>query len=251
MSWLVARYHPVSLFSLRPFNATTSGGKTLIAPTAFAVKMAILSASIQQAGLEVGKSRFPVIRDLHIALDLPEQIVVVKSFAKIQRMAEFKGKSEERPAWEAVQIESGTYPFQPTIAYRELVQFGGPLGFAMMTPQGDIPTWLRDVLVGINYLGKRGSFFQIDGLPYLTDEVDERFTTITGTSTSILLNGTLQMLDDCGPSMTFDHADIYSAKRISLGKERIIRHVVLPYRLTRSSRGYSLYERLAESMVRL
>jgi len=44
--------------------------------------------------------------------------------------------------------------------------------------------------------------------------------------------------------MTFDHADIYSAKRITLGKERILRHVVLPYRLARSSRGYSLYERI-------
>ena len=56
-------------------------------------------------------------------------------------------------------------------------------------------------------------------------------------------NGTLQMLDDCGPQMTFDHADIYSGKRITLGKERILRHIVLPYRLARSSRGYSLYQR--------
>ena len=53
-----------------------------------------------------------------------------------------------------------------------------------------------------------------------------------------------QMLDDCGPNMTFEHADIYNAKRITLGKERILRHVVLPYQLTRSSRGYSLYQRL-------
>jgi hypothetical protein len=52
------------------------------------------------------------------------------------------------------------------------------------------------------------------------------------------------MLDDCGPKMTFEHADIYSGKRITLGKERVLHHVVLPYRLTRSSKSYSLYERI-------
>jgi hypothetical protein len=36
------------------------------------------------------------------------------------------------------------------------------------------------------------------------------------------------MLDDCGPKMTFDHANIYSGKGIKLGKERILHYVVLP-----------------------
>ena len=45
-------------------------------------------------------------------------------------------------------------------------------------------------------------------------------------------------------SMTFDHANIYSNKNIRLGKERILRHVVLPYRLARSSKSYSYYERI-------
>ena len=56
--------------------------------------------------------------------------------------------------------------------------------------------------------------------------------------------GLFQMLDNCNPKMTFEHADIYSGKRITLGKERVLHHVVLPYRLTRSSRSYSLYERI-------
>ena len=50
------------------------------------------------------------------------------------------------------------------------------------------------------------------------------------------------MLDDCGKSLTFQRANIYSPERITLGKERIIRHVVLPYRLTRSSRSYTWYQ---------
>ena len=246
MSWLIARYHPVSLFSLRPYNATTSGGKSLIAPTAFALKMALLSVSIQHAGLAEGKARFPIIRDLQIALDLPDQIVIVKSFAKIQRMAGFKGKTDERPAWQAAQVASGAYPFQPTITYKELVQFGGPLGIAITTPGGDTPAWLSTTLLGINYLGKRGSFFQIAGPPISTEIPGPRFTAITTDATTIAMNGTLQPLDDCGSGMTFAHADIYDPKRISLDKERIIRHIVLPYQLAQSSRGYSRYERIGE-----
>ncbi len=247
MSWLVTRYHPVSLFSLRPYNATTSGGKSLIAPTAFALKMALLSVSIQQAGLAEGKARFPIIRDLQIALDLPDQIVVVKSFAKIQRMAGFKGRKEERADWEANLIERGEYPFQPTIAYKELVQFGGSLGIAITTTRGDIPAWLSETLVGINYLGKRGGFFQIAEPPAVAEAPGSRFTAITTDATTIAMNGTLQPLDDCGDGMTFAHADIYDPKRIGLDKERVIRHIVLPYQLARSSRGYGLYERIGES----
>ena len=50
------------------------------------------------------------------------------------------------------------------------------------------------------------------------------------------------MLDDCGESLTFQRANIYSSERITMGKERILRHVVLPYQLTRSSRSYSWYQ---------
>jgi hypothetical protein len=52
------------------------------------------------------------------------------------------------------------------------------------------------------------------------------------------------VLDDCSPRLTFEQANVYSGKPITLGKERILRHIVLPYRLTRSSRGFSLYERI-------
>jgi hypothetical protein len=34
------------------------------------------------------------------------------------------------------------------------------------------------------------------------------------------------------------------SNRPSRGKKYLLHHVVLPYQLTRSSRGYSLYERL-------
>lgn len=85
MTWVIADYHPVSLFALRASFATTSGSKTLLTPTAFAIKMAILNASIQRAGLETGRARFPAIRDLRIAVELPVRITVIQSFAKVLR----------------------------------------------------------------------------------------------------------------------------------------------------------------------
>jgi hypothetical protein len=75
---------------------------------------------------------------------------------------------------------------------------------------------------------------------------DETFHLITSSTTvPYHTDGTLQMLDDCGSRMTFAHANIYDQKRVTLGTERILRHVVLPYRLKRSSRSYSWYALLS------
>jgi len=164
MTWVVMKYLPVSIFSLRPAQVTASGGKSLLTPTAFALKMALLNASIQTAGLEEGKRRFPTIRDLRIALRLPDHITSIKSFAKVRRlyqdkMGQDKGGGETLEDFRQRQqdkitdlTEKGQYPFQPTIAYREFVQFGDPLlatsepganlvRVACAAPQGEAPTW--------------------------------------------------------------------------------------------------------------
>lgn len=251
MAWIIAEYHAASFFSLRPSNTTASGGKTLLTPTPFALKMALLSASIQTAGLEEGKRRFPLIRDLRIQLALPDHISAVKSFAKVRRPAEFKDASKRDEKMIELS-ENAAYPFQPTIAYREFVQFGDPLDepranlirVACASPEGETPHWVGEALLAINYLGKRGGFMQPMGMPRTVETLDDSCFEITRDTASFDVNGTLQMLDDCDATMTFDHADIYNPKRITLGKERVLRHVVLPYRLARSSRGYSLYERV-------
>jgi hypothetical protein len=42
--WIIAHYLPVSFFSLKPAVATSSGGKTLLVPTPYALKMAFIKA---------------------------------------------------------------------------------------------------------------------------------------------------------------------------------------------------------------
>jgi hypothetical protein len=240
--WLIARYAASSLFSLRPALSTASGAQSLLAPTPFAIKMALLDAALRRFGVAAGQQWWPAIRALDIALDLPDLIVVNKTFIKIQRPTRVtKSDAEEVAAAKA----AGVYPMGPTIAFREFVQFGGPIGIALRQPatHGEPP--LPDLLAQINYFGKRGSFFQLQALPETVDDLDRRWTLITAPTAGFPINGTLQMLDDCGTGLTWDHVNVYSSKRIALGKnERILRPIVLPHQLRRSSYRYSLYERI-------
>ncbi len=238
--WTTATYIPVALFSLRSAAATSSGGKTLLCPTPFSLKMALLDALLRTQGLSSGEQWWPIIGDLRLRIQLPERIVVVNTFTKIVR-----------PKKNGVSDDDGSgliTPLGRTIAYREYVSYGGTISIAAQTASGDaLPKELVSLFRHITYLGKRGGFMQLRAVPTtaIDAEFDTTWITITQDQMSFSNAGTLQMLDDCGPKMTFEHADIYSSKRITLGKERVLRHIVLPYRLTRSSRGFSLYERIA------
>lgn len=249
MSWVSVRYHPASFFSLRPAQATASGGKSLLCPTAYAIKMALLNASIQMAGVIEGERRFPLIRDLRIALRLPPTITALKSFAKIRRPARISAATRDDDV--ARLSNAGQYPFQSTIAYREFIQFGDPargldssvVEIACGGPDAPAnpPAWLSETLLAINYLGKRGGFWQPLSAPVSMLSLEPDYIEITRDSDMFSMEGTLQMLDDCGSRLTFQQANIYSTSRVTLGEGRVLRHVVLPYRLERSSRGYSRY----------
>lgn len=241
--WLVVQYLPVAPFSLKPAAATSSGGKTLLAPTPYAIKMALLDVAIRTMGLSQGERLFPALRDLSISLNLPEDLVVIKGFSKIQRP--LKDKGDEQKALEAQ--ARGHWPMQPTIAFREYVYYRDAFQLAFSPPEGDsLPAELSRLLTCINYLGKRGGFVQIIQQPRQVENLPaELFTELTPESLrSFYSDGTLQVLDDCGDSLTFQRANIYSSERITVGKERILRHVVLPYKLKRSSRSYSWYQRI-------
>jgi len=238
--WLVACFQPTTFFTLKPAGSTSSGGKSLLAPTPFALKMALLDVALRFYGQDSGQTLFPAIRDLKIALKVPRQAVVNNTFIKIMR-----------PHKGGVKDITGTgleTPLGHTIAFREYVSYRGEMCFAF---QGMAADALSPLLPQINYLGKRGGFIQLQhepvGQSWSAEELKQNhYIMLTAATQPFSLNGLLQMLDDCGPKMTFDHANIYSRKRIRLGQERILHHVVLPYQLVRSSRGYSYYERLDE-----
>ncbi len=248
--WLLATYQPVSLFSLKSALATSSGGKTVLVPTPYAVKMALLSAAIRLRGVAYGRNLFPVLRDLRIGLRVPERLVVINGFGKVRRPWEPpKQKGSDRDAAEARARLKGTFPWNSTIAYREYVQFGSALEFAFASASDDAAgsdlAAVTPLLCCINYLGRRGGFVQLAGIPEPADELPSGYHTLTQEGAGAFgLDWTLHTLDDCGPSLTFDQANIYTRERIALGRGRVLRHIPLPLRLAQSSRSFSLYQRI-------
>lgn len=235
--WQVAKFESTALFSLRPLNATTSGGKTLLTPTPYAVKMGLLDVAIRVFGRAQGEAWFPVLRDLRIAVQLPRHIVVNNTFIKILRPHKSGPKDVLGTGLEG--------PLGNTIAYRELVQYGGPLWLAVEA-RGKISVEppFGQLLAQLNYLGKRGGFMQFQA-GEMCEQLSASFVHLNPEAgQSFQVNGVLQILDDCGPKMSFEQADVFSGKGISVGKPngRLAQPVVLPYQPIRSSRSFTLYE---------
>lgn len=226
MIWIQAIYQPTTLFSLRPSWATTSGGKSLLLPSPYALKMAVLDAAIRSSGLAQAEKAWPWIRDMAVGIQLPAQIVVTNLFTKILR-------ARRNPAAPG-SADAG--PFQKTIAYREYVYHPAPITLAFAVPDKQAAR-LGNWLAQINYLGKRGGLMQLMAAPTPLDEVAD-FVLLTADANSFPLHGLVQQLDDCDPKMNFVEANIYDTKK----PKRVVRHIILPYQLKKSSRSYSLYE---------
>ncbi len=233
-TWLLAEYQPTALFSLKPSWATSSGGKSLLVPTPYAIKMALLDAACRVAGVEAAREAWPWLRDLTVALRPPKRIVVTNLFTRILKPS----RSHPRPGTQ----HAG--PLGKSIGFREYVYFGGSLGLALGGGDAD-QSLLEEWLMQVNYLGKRGGFVQLLAPPVTVETLPAKFIVMDGVShRPFPINGIIQQLDDCDVSLTFEKADIYSGKNIKLGKERVMHHLVLPYSLVSSSKGFSYYERI-------
>jgi hypothetical protein len=240
--WHLATYQSVTLFSLRPANATTAGGKTLVTPTPYALKMALLNAVFRVYGIEQAEALFSRLRDLQVAARLPDALLVIGTFQRILRP-----QKKEDPLGTGLDSV-----WQTNIAFREYVHFSGPFTVAVREPTSiECPLPWDNLFSQINYLGKRGGFVQLvdyevmDSIPF---DGESDFTWLNPDTTDALpLDGLLQLLDDCGPEMTFAHANIYDPKRLQINQPdgRLLKTVVLPYRMHTTARGFTLYRRIS------
>lgn len=233
--WLIAEYEATSLFTLKAAAATSSGAKTLLVPTPYVVKMALLDVACRAEGEPEGRQAWNWLRELTTGIRPAERAVVTNLFEKV-----LKPRRSEAPEGSADQG-----PYQRTIAYREYVQLSGSLGIALGGPEDRVPVeQLARWMAGIGYLGRRGSFVQIQAEPRVMDVLPRGFVAVGGErSVEIPREGVLQMLDECDPTVPFDRVSTFSDKSIRRGKDRIFHHVVLPYKITSSSRGYTAYQR--------
>ncbi len=57
----------------------------------------------------------------------------------------------------------------------------------------------------------------------------------------IPLERVMQQVDDAAEALSFEKANIYTKAQIRLGTDRLLKPVLLPYRVAKSSRGYTHY----------
>ena len=231
--WLIAEFEAVTLFSLKMSTATASGGKTLLVPTPYAIKMALLDAACRQLGVAEAKDRWKELRDLAVALSPARWAVVSNLFQKVLR--------PRRHPIAMSEPDSGF--FQKTIGYREYVHWEGSMRLGLGWASDQPKPWLAELLLQVSYLGKRGGFVQLMGLPAHYNSLPDGFVNLTEPARHFPIGGTLQIMDDCAPDLTFEKANIYSGKGIHLGKDRLLRSIVLPYQIQKASRSFTLYER--------
>jgi hypothetical protein len=194
--WLVFRYIPIALFSLKSSRATSTAGKTLLTPTPYAVKMAFLDVALRQRLTKNTAILVRWLRAANLRIGVPQFTCVtgtIQSIRQETRDVERK-RDPELP------------PYRGTIAMREVVHFQGAirLAFDLKTCPRKLIALLLRAAPGINYLGKRGSFIQYLGGSRQT-RLDAGFTLpVDGATTEIAASGHRTVLDDFGEGASFE-----------------------------------------------
>jgi hypothetical protein len=240
--WLIARYEPVALFSLKSGLATATGAKTLLVPTPFAIRSALLDVAIRQQGQTFGPEAFALIHQLTIAIRPSHYAVVTNLFAKIQKPARTDKEGDEA--------------MKPTIAFREYVHWQGELQIAFQAEQIALEQIARWIPL-INYLGKRGGFIQLSPPleQYEPDWADswsllgEARGGIRQELASFPL-GVVQVVDDWGGALTYEKVNAFDTtpiKRPSSGQDRLRYGVIVPYQFYRAGRNFTSYKRISNT----
>lgn len=230
--WLIVTYSPTTLFSLKNSSATNSAGKSLLSPSPYSVKMALLNAIITYDGLETAKSHFSLIRDLEIRFSLPDSLVVNNCLIRIL-------KDNDKVSKE-IKINE---PFKKTVAFREYVYLNDNinvainLDFERIILSEDIE-FLKKWLMHINYFGKKGCFFQFQSFEDVEELDTRKFCSVISDS---FKPGIFMQMDDVDHKADFKSMNNYNS---SSKAKRISTIYSFPISLKKMSKSYSYYERI-------
>jgi hypothetical protein len=230
--WAVFEMLPVSLFSLKASQATSTVGRTLLTPTPYSIKMAVLDVCLQSGWLASDAESDLLVRSLancSIAIGLPERAIVTHTIIKVRQ--------------EPKDPKKAGVPYISNVAYREFVHFSGPFQIAvdLTTCSPDMAETLGRSIPAIRYLGKRGSFVQFLRAERLEELPPTRFMQPLEKVTTIPGGVHFAWLDDFGPDATFDALNSFSKTPIKRGKHRTFTQTLVPLGLIRSGPGFSEY----------
>ncbi|WP_161883813.1 hypothetical protein [Deinococcus alpinitundrae] len=225
MTWLAASYLPTAMFSLKDSQATSAAGKSLLVPSPYAVKTALIDVAVNWQGVAFAQTVFKWLGSLQVRSSPPQWACVTNAFIKVQRPPK--------------NAEPGN-PFKPTVAFREYIQFEGELrvAFEVSSLAKTERQTLANLLMRLNMLGKRGGFMQWCGQANL-DVLDAAFVTHTGDDRQTLSGAVMHYLDDYGSKMTWEKLSTFDTAK----PDRMVVSALVPYRMVRSSKRSTLYQR--------
>jgi hypothetical protein len=265
--WLVLAFRPTTLWSLRTSMSTSSGGKTLLVPTPYSFKLALVDACIQHLGVDHGVRLFELLRGRPVRISPPAQAVVSATLVKLRKLERSDSGNDESDEDDGADVRM----FVPTVGFREYVSFSGTgsdgafhIAIARAGMDEGAVRLVSDAARGVTYSGKRGGFLQFEAALGLKGhrEVDELsagepftlpLSQVPQAGTSI---GTIQPLDELAASAEWDRVSTFGPKPVRVAQAAPGRDVVeaaidrvyvpsaVPYRLVKTTRNFAAYRRV-------
>lgn len=229
--WLLVRYLPASLFSLKASSASSGVGRTLLVPTPYSVKMALLDAGLTSGlinGDDEAEKLVLGLRNAPVRVGVPEQAVVTHTIIKIRQ--------EPKTRTEGVAYGSN-------VAYREFVHFSGEMILAWDLHSLDRETVesICSIAPVVRYMGKRGSFFQFCGFSR-SETLGHNFTATLEKLELVPNRAHIAWLDDFGPEVSFDVLNSFSKTPIKREKHRRFVQTIVPLGRVNVGPGFTHYQ---------
>ena len=230
--WLVAEFEPTALFSLKISLATSSVGRTLVIPTPYAIKMALVDAAFRDGLTDSAcDSLLRELAGIDLRIAPTPAAVVTHTFVKVRQ--------ESRDP-------NSRSPYSSTIAYRELAYLHGLTSWAFDLAGGDdaLAAHLTELLPLISYIGKRGSFVRFMRV-YRAVALGSEFTQ------PIIRQGLwrpparahIVPLDDFGPEADLETLSSYTQKRPKRDQHRRFVETIVPIGIVNTGPGFTFYSR--------
>jgi hypothetical protein len=226
--WLVLRYLPTSLFSLKMSSATSTVGRTLLSPTPYAVKMAFVDAAFRMGWKGDVSSLIADFARADLRIGMPSKATVTHTIIKVRQ------EPKDPKAGQS---------YGPAVAYREFVHFSGVMQFAFdlaMISAGAAEA-ITAIGPAIQYIGKRGSFIQYLGVERVRDLSSNFTQPIDNVSMTAPGRMHISTLDDFGPEANLEALNSYSTTAIKRGKHRKFVQTIIPLGLINAGPGFSEY----------
>jgi hypothetical protein len=230
--WLIAEFAPTALFSLKVSSATSSVGRTLVIPTPYAIKMALVDAGFRAGLSDNDCGEFlRALAGIGVRIAPAQDTVVTHTFVKVRQ--------ESRDA-------DPLRPYTSTISYREVAHLNLPINWAFDLATADDASVNRlvELLPHISYIGKRGSFVRFLRV-YRISILGSDYTqpvSFEG-AWSPPRRAHVVPLDDFGPDADLETLSTFTQKRPKRDQHRRFINTIVPVGIVNTGPGFTHYSR--------